>query len=48
MKKIKVLMMRVVASAAFAVAITTVASTSRCFAFQPESDNKVMKKYMRQ
>lgn len=46
MRKVRELCMKLVTSAVFAVAVTTLASTSRCFAYQPEGDFELMKKYL--
>ncbi len=45
MRKVKALCMKLVTSAVFAVAVTTLASTSRCFAFQPKQDGELAEKY---
>jgi len=47
MQKIKRLMGKIMTMSAWAVAITTVASTSRYFAYQPKSDEKLAKKYLK-
>lgn len=46
MRKMMNLMMKLASSAVFFVAISTVASTSRYLAYQPETDEAVMKKYL--
>lgn len=45
MRKLRELCMKLATSVVFTIAVTTLASTSRCFAFQPESDYELMKKY---
>lgn len=47
MQKIKILMGKLITISAWAVAITTVASTSRYLAYQPELDGKVAEKYLK-
>lgn len=46
MKRLKDMLLRFTTCAVFAVAVTTVASTSRVLAYQPDLDAKVMKKYL--
>lgn len=46
MRKFRELCMKLVTSAVFAVAVTTLTSTSRCFAFQPEKDGELAEKYL--
>lgn len=48
MKKLKRYLMSLASAAVFAVAINTVAATSRHFIYQPKLDEAVMKKYMKQ
>lgn len=47
MRKIKTLLLKLATSAAFAVAITTISSTSRYYAYQPELDGKLAEKYLK-
>lgn len=47
MKRLKKMLMNLVTSFVFVTAITTVASTSRVLAYQPELDGEVMKKYLK-
>lgn len=47
MEKIKNLIGKLIKISVWAVAITTVASTSRYLAYQPEADGKLAEKYLK-
>lgn len=46
MQRVKTFLSRIAVAAVWGVAISTLASTSRYFAYQPEGEEALMRKYL--